>query len=100
MINFIVLPFIVSGECLRVLEGHKLGVYPLLYIEASDSNNEFDRDFSDLENNHDLVITGSVDSTAKSWSLGTGMVQVRFSFFFFISEYLEYTLLLSTSNYS
>lgn len=58
-----------TGECIAVFTGHKLGVYPILYIETSDS--EFDRDFADLDNNHDMLITGSVDSTAKSWSLNT-----------------------------
>ena len=58
-----------TGECRAVFTGHKLGVYPILYVEQSDQ--EFDRDYSDLENNHDLLITGSVDSTSKSWALNT-----------------------------
>ena len=65
-----------TGECKAVFEGHKLGVYPILYVEVADD--EFDRDFADLENNHDLLITGSVDSTAKSWTLSTGDVQTTF----------------------
>ena len=58
-----------TGECLAVFNGHKLGVYPLLYIPQSDDS--FNRDLADLQNNHDILITGSADSTARSWALNT-----------------------------
>lgn len=58
-----------TGECKAVFTGHKLGVYPLLYIPQGDD--DFERDLSDLENNNDILVTGSVDNTARSWSLST-----------------------------
>ena len=64
-----------TGECLAVFNGHKLGVYPLLYIPQDDS---FERDLSDLENNQDVLITGSADATARSWALNTNETLITY----------------------
>ena len=65
-----------TGECLAVFNGHKLGVYPLLYIPQSDDS--FNRDLADISNNHDILITGSADMTARSWALNTNEVLMTY----------------------
>ncbi|CAF0738343.1 unnamed protein product [Didymodactylos carnosus] len=55
-----------SGVCIRVFRGHKHGVSPIIFIpsvhDASDSLEELDMYAKDV------IITGSQDATAKSWS--------------------------------
>ena len=58
-----------NGECLRVFRGHKRGVYPLIFIPADDDDAADD---IDPDANKDLLITGSADSTARSWNFETG----------------------------
>ena len=67
---------VISGECKASYTGHKLGVYPLLYIPLP--GEPFDKDYSDLENNNDILISGSVDKTAKSWALGSRETIITF----------------------
>ncbi|CAH1790212.1 unnamed protein product [Owenia fusiformis] len=62
-----------TGECIRVFSGHKRGVYPLIFIPGEDDY-EFDdeeREEND-EDCKDILISGSPDFTAKSWSFETG----------------------------
>ena len=56
-----------SGECVRVFSGHKRGIYPLIFIPGDEEEESFD-----WEGNKDLLITGSADFTARSWSFETG----------------------------
>ena len=65
-----------TGECLREFNGHKRAVYPLVYVPLSGDG--FERNFADLDNNHDILITGSADETAKSWGLDNGEPIVTF----------------------
>uniref|UniRef100_A0A6A7FN43 WD repeat-containing protein 86-like isoform X1 n=1 Tax=Hirondellea gigas TaxID=1518452 RepID=A0A6A7FN43_9CRUS len=59
--------------CIRSFKGHTLAVYPIIYIPAEDEVME-DSDDEDtiVINPLDMVITGSADNTAKSWSFDTG----------------------------
>ena len=59
-----------TGECVRVFSGHKRGVYPLIFIPAEEEEVSAE-DFT-WDGNKDLLITGSADFTAKSWSFETG----------------------------
>ena len=59
-----------SGECIRVFNGHKRGVYPLIFIPGEDD--ELTAESFDWDGNKDLLITGSADFTARSWSFETG----------------------------
>jgi WD40 repeat protein len=59
-----------TGECIRVFTGHKRGVYPLIFIPADDE--DVDPVNFDWDGNKDILITGSADFTAKSFSFETG----------------------------
>ena len=59
-----------TGECVRVFDGHKRGVYPLIFI-PSDEENVSPETF-DWDGNKDLLLSGSADHTARSWSFETG----------------------------
>lgn len=58
-------------SCIRTFKGHSKGVYPLIFIPAEDSfvtgNEE-----GPIINPGDILISGSADSTARSWSFDTG----------------------------
>ncbi|XP_064646056.1 WD repeat-containing protein 86-like isoform X2 [Lineus longissimus] len=64
-----------SGECIRVFNGHKRGVYPLVFIPGEDDVRE---DSLELDASRDVLITGSADFTAKSWSFETGKCLVTY----------------------
>ena len=59
-----------TGECIRVFSGHKRGVYPLIFIPADEDEGP-DED-GEWGSNKDILITGSADFTARSWSFETG----------------------------
>ena len=71
-----------TGECIRVFRGHKRGVYPLVFIPAPDTvaspaarpgSGDHDVDLQyDWDGSKDILITGSADNTARSWSFETG----------------------------
>ncbi|CAF2057648.1 unnamed protein product [Rotaria magnacalcarata] len=62
-----------TGACVRVFRGHKHGVLPILFIPAEHSG-DGDKDLDKNMNIYakDLIITGSQDTTAKTWSFETG----------------------------
>lgn len=62
-----------TGACIRIFRGHKHGVFPILFLPSSHDAGAED-DFEQEMNIYtkDTVITGSQDTTAKSWSLETG----------------------------
>ena len=60
-----------EAACMRVFEGHEKGVYPLIYVPAKADMAEFDLD-EDVVHFGDILITGSADGTAKSWSIESG----------------------------
>ena len=53
--------------CIKTFKGHQKGVYPLIFIPSAD---ELDEDTSDGPTIRpgDIVLTGSADNTARSWS--------------------------------
>ncbi|XP_069974673.1 WD repeat-containing protein 86-like [Penaeus vannamei] len=55
---------------IRTFTGHHRGVYPIIYIPAVDTVPE-DSEGINI-NPGDLIITGSADATARSWSFDTG----------------------------
>ncbi|XP_078701011.1 uncharacterized protein LOC144927471 isoform X1 [Branchiostoma floridae x Branchiostoma belcheri] len=57
-----------SGECVQVFLGHKRGITPILFV-APDGDNSPKAQHDTVDASKDLVITGSLDSTAKAWSL-------------------------------
>lgn len=59
-----------SAECVRIFTGHKRGVYPMVFIPADEE--DVNVDTFDWEGNKDILITGSADFTARSWSFETG----------------------------
>lgn len=62
-----------TGECLRTFRGHRLSVTPLLLVSDSSRGAAFD-----LENNDDILISGSADSTAKSWGMNSNECLVSY----------------------
>ena len=60
-----------TGECIRVFSGHKRGVYPLIFIPD-------DEDTGPTSANRDILMTGSADFTARSWSFETGKCLKKF----------------------
>ena len=61
-----------TGACVRIFRGHKHGVFPLLFLPSNHDAGAED-DFEQEMNicTKDIVITGSQDTTAKSWSVDT-----------------------------
>ena len=59
-----------TGECVRMFSGHKRGVYPLIFIPADEE--DVTPDSFDWDGNKDILVTGSADFTARSWSFETG----------------------------
>lgn len=59
-----------TGECIRVFSGHQRGVYPIIFIPADDE--DLSPEQFDWDGNKDLLITGSADHSARSWSFETG----------------------------
>lgn len=55
--------------CLRTFKGHTKGVYPLIFIPSEGMLGQHD---SAIINPGDLLISGSADHTARSWSFDTG----------------------------
>ena len=55
--------------CIRTFKGHTKGVYPLIFIPSEDSG--FSTEGLAI-NPGDLLISGSADHTARSWSFDTG----------------------------
>lgn len=63
-----------TGECLRTFRGHKRGVYPL-HLVPSETNRGT---FIDMDNNDDILVSGSADNTAKSWGMNSNECLVTF----------------------
>ena len=57
--------------CIRTFKGHNKGVYPLIFIPAEESYCLADTE-GPVINPGDVLISGSADSTARSWSFDTG----------------------------
>jgi len=57
--------------CIRTFKGHNKGVYPLIFIPAEESYCLPDTQ-GPVINPGDVLISGSADSTARSWSFDTG----------------------------
>ncbi|CAF0910889.1 unnamed protein product [Adineta ricciae] len=62
-----------TGTCIRTFHGHHHGLLPLLFIPANRDAEE-ESTFEEEMNIYtkDILITGSQDLTAKTWSLKTG----------------------------
>jgi hypothetical protein len=62
-----------TGACVRVFSGHTHGILPILYIRCEHDASE-EHDFEDEMNIYtkDIIITGSQDTTAKTWSFESG----------------------------
>lgn len=65
-----------TGECLRTFRGHRLSVTPLLLVSESNRGAAFAA--VDMENNDDILISGSADYTAKSWGMNSNDCLVTF----------------------
>ena len=52
-------------------QGHGKGVYPIIFIPAEDLGDDDDSEGPNI-NPGDMVITGSADMTARSWSFESG----------------------------
>ncbi|CAF4429914.1 unnamed protein product, partial [Adineta steineri] len=61
-----------TGACVRVFRGHKHGILPILFIPADQDGGEEDNEDETDMYKKDIIITGSQDSTAKTWSFETG----------------------------
>ncbi|XP_042221985.1 WD repeat-containing protein 86-like isoform X2 [Homarus americanus] len=57
--------------CVRILEGHQMAIYPIIFIPGDDTGGLNEEGLH--INPRDLVITGSTDTTARSWSLDMGI---------------------------
>jgi len=62
-----------TGECLRTFRGHRFSVTPLLLVSDTSRGAA-----CDLENNDDILISGSADSTAKSWGMNSNECHVTY----------------------
>ena len=68
-----------TGACVRVFRGHKHGILPLLFIPSEQeaggggggAEEEYDEEDMEIYKK-DIIITGSQDTTAKTWSFETG----------------------------
>merc|ERR1712241_1290917 len=58
--------------CIRTFKGHNKGVYPLIFIPAEESYCLPTDTEGPVINPGDVLISGSADSTARSWSFDTG----------------------------
>ena len=62
-----------TGACIRIFRGHNHGILPLLFIPSNqdvDEENTFEEEMNIYTK--DILITGSQDLTAKTWSFKTG----------------------------
>ncbi|CAF1333500.1 unnamed protein product [Adineta steineri] len=62
-----------TGNCIRIFRGHHHGILPLLFIPANhdaEEENTFEEEMHIYTK--DILITGSQDTTAKTWSFKTG----------------------------
>ena len=62
-----------TGICLREFHGHKHGIFPLLYLPSNHDRlgeNDFEQEMNIYTK--DMLVTGSQDTTAKSWALESG----------------------------
>ena len=64
-----------TGECLRTFRGHRLSIMALLLVSDANRGTSF---AVDMENNDDVLVSGSVDCTAKSWSMNSNECLVTF----------------------
>ena len=53
---------------LHILQGHQKGVYPLIFIPSSDDLDDEDDSDGPTIRPGDILLTGSADNTARSWS--------------------------------
>lgn len=63
-----------TGECLRTFQGHKRSVNPLVLVPSETNRGTF----IDMENNDDVLVSGSADETAKSWGMNSNECLVTF----------------------
>ena len=61
-----------NGECIRVFKEHTRGVSSLVHISGEDFGKDNGDEGIDQDGNKELLITGSGDCTARSWSIETG----------------------------
>lgn len=62
-----------TGACVRVFRGHRHGILPILFVPAEQEAGREDDFEEDAEiYAKDIIITGSQDNTAKTWSFETG----------------------------
>merc|ERR1712241_1528889 len=54
--------------CIKTFKGHQKGVYPLVFIPASDDLGEEDSGEGPTIKPGDILITGSADMSARTWS--------------------------------
>ena len=59
-----------SGEALRVFQGHKRLVNSLIYVPSEVAKDK-DFNYAELDQNDDVLVSGSADCTAKLWGLNT-----------------------------
>lgn len=59
-----------SGEILRVFQGHKRLVNSLLYV-PSDIAKDSEYNYAELDQNDDVLVSGSADCTAKLWAMNS-----------------------------
>lgn len=65
-----------TTECLRIFRGHRSSVGALLLVSESNRGAAFAA--VDMENNDDILISGSADGTAKSWGMNANECLVTF----------------------
>ncbi|XP_043225133.1 WD repeat-containing protein 86-like isoform X2 [Amphibalanus amphitrite] len=61
-----------ESPCVRVFEGHQKPIYPILVVwtnlsDSSDSDSDSEG-FGDCSEREEIIVTGSNDTTAKTWS--------------------------------
>jgi len=54
--------------CIKTFKGHQKGVYPLVFIPASDELGEEENGEGPTIRPGDILVTGSADMTARTWS--------------------------------
>ena len=54
--------------CIKTFKGHQKGVYPLIFIPSADELDEEESEGPTIRPG-DILLTGSADNTARSWSV-------------------------------
>ncbi|XP_067141318.1 WD repeat-containing protein 86-like isoform X1 [Centruroides vittatus] len=62
-----------QGEaCIRTLEKHTKATYPIIFLSGEKESEEEEDNYEYKSSDEDIIITGSADGTARSWSFDTG----------------------------